>query len=120
MHVCTCKAVTYLIKYLLPFRICIEYHTLFFDAVSIICTIINLIHVCFLIQPLENVQEEEEDDDNSFDHRDDMSESLPTGDGGSESKTSDEVDDGTSKAKKARKGRKKTGVTLSPKCKVPK
>jgi hypothetical protein len=44
----------------------------------------------------------------NFDHRDDMSESLHTGDGGSGSgsKRGDEVDDGTSKAKKARKGGK--------------
>jgi hypothetical protein len=76
----------------------------------------NLIHVCFLIQTLENVQEEEEedDDDNSFDHRDDMSESLPTGDGGSGRKTGDEVDDGTSKAKKARKGGKKLVLHCLP------
>jgi hypothetical protein len=76
----------------------------------------NLIHVvCFLIQTLENVQEEEKDD-NNFDHRDDMSESLPTGDGGSGSgsKTGDEVDDGTSKAKKARKGGKKLVLHCLP------
>jgi hypothetical protein len=49
----------------------------------------------FLIQTLENVSEE--DDDNSFDHRDDKSESILTGDGGSGSgsKRGDEVDDGT-------------------------
>jgi hypothetical protein len=76
----------------------------------------NLIHVCLLIQTLENVQEEEEEDDNSFDHRDDMSESLPTGDGGSgsRSKTGDEVDDGTSKSKKATKGGKKLVLHCLP------
>ena len=70
------------------------------------------------MQPLEKVLEDEEDDDNSFDHRDDMSESLPTVDGGSGSQRGDEVDDGTSKAKKAKTGGKKAGVTLSPKCKI--
>jgi len=69
------------------------------------------------VQPLEKVLEDE-DDDNSFDHRDDMSESLPTVDGGSGSQRGDEVDDGTSKAKKAKTGGKKAGVTLSPKCKI--
>ena len=54
------------------------------------------------MQPLEKVLEDEEDDDNSFDHRDDMSESLPTVDGGSGGQRVDEVDDGTSKAKKAK------------------
>jgi hypothetical protein len=64
---------------------------------------------------LENVPEEE-DDVNSFDYRDDMSESLPTGDGGSgsRSKKSDEVDDGTSKAKKAKKGGKKVVLHCLP------
>jgi hypothetical protein len=76
-------------------------------------------YICFLIQTLENVsKEEEDDDDNSFDHRDDMFESLPTGDGGSGSgsgsKRGDEVDDGTSKAKKARKGGKKLVLHCLP------
>jgi len=57
---------------------------------------------------LEKVLEDEEDDDNSLDHRDDMSESLPTVDGGSGSQRGDEVDDGTSKAKKAKTGGKKS------------
>ena len=43
---------------------------------------------------------------------------LPTVDGGSGSQRGDEVDDGTSKAKKGKTGGKKTGVTLSPKCKI--
>ncbi|RLN22542.1 hypothetical protein C2845_PM07G40220 [Panicum miliaceum] len=47
-----------------------------------------------------------------------MSESLPTVDGGSESQMGDEVDDGTSKAKKAKTGGKKAGVALSPNCKI--